>query len=307
MSTEELSISPRTPYERKTHALATKNMCIGARRVPEGELKDDPSEVSCTNCIANLDTKQVKLLLDFSSRYAHSAKKGIDLERKMPEWAIIGFKSYTRPNDMIKWVFNSENPSRYCVRAHFTTLAVARSLTPEVDQQGSLYAFRQCWSYVMDKINANTSAHYASTIGEVTLSVYKRRATQYVEIQAVSVESDLGYLTQYILSIIVGKMANIYTTCTREASFNSDIDMNRLMSQIFSNQSNPRQENYRALLRVLLSGEIEELYNDMDEFKELFPQFAIMHDYSMYDMPNWLSINRIYKSEIDMIEGGLYV
>lgn len=251
------------------------------------------SEVTCPECILVMNKRVVNDMLEESSSYQHSGKKGIDFKRKLPEWAILGFKSYTTPNYMIRSVVASENPNEYFENVQSTILVTLRNLDPSFDSSPYLEAFIDMWNYFFNQYFEHTAVPVHFTITQSILS-YRDQ-----EIKALSVKSDLGYLVQYILMIMIGKMTNILVEQPESDKF-------RLMEQIFSNQANTSMRNYRCFLKVLLNGDIVDLWANTDKYRELSPTVLGFDNYESILPPSWLSIHLKYKSEIKLAERGLY-
>lgn len=256
-------------------------------------LKTAPdSEVNCNQCLAWMNKKVINKIIRESSSYEHSGKKGVDHTRKMPEFAIMGFKSYTTPNYMIRDVVKQSNVEEYFKKAEHTILVALRNFDPTYDSVPYLEAFSEMWKYVIARINDNIGLRLKYTIIDTVLE-YRDK-----ELKALSVKCDLGYTIQYILMIIVGKMANIRVS-------QPGCDKFRLMEQIFSNQSNTSMRNYRCFLKVLLNGDIIDLWENTDRYKEYVPKVL---DFDMYETilpPLWMSIHLSYRSEIKLAERGL--
>ena len=271
-----------------THAAGSRHA-----NLRNAKTSDVSSEVTCPECILVMNKRVMNDILEESSTYQHSARKGVDFKRKLPEWAILGFKSYTTPNYMIRSVVNGENPESFFENTHNTILVTLRNLDPSFDSTAYLEAFIDMWNYFFEHFFEHTNVRVNFTITNAVLT-YRDH-----EINALSVNSDLGYLVQYILMIMIGKMVNILVEQPESDKF-------RLMEQIFSNQANTSMRNYRCFLKVLLNGDIVDLWANPSSYTSLVPQVLGFDDYESILPPSWLSIHLKYKSEIKLSERGLY-
>ena len=255
---------------------------------------EEISKINCSECILVVNKKVIDRYLRESSSYQHSAKKGTDQERKLPEWAILGFKSYTTPNYAIRSIVKASNPTMYFEKSDYNILVTLRNLDPSFDSKTYLTAFIDMWHFFF---TAYFDAHPSSKINfSVSQTVLSYRDAN---IPALSVRCDMGYLMQYILMIHIGKMANILVQ-------QPEVDKMRLVEQIFSNQSNTSQKNYRSFMKVLLNGDITDLWANPSNYGELIPQVQGIDLYETILPPRWLSIHLSYKSEIKLAERGLF-
>ncbi len=258
------------------------------------KVSDNTSNINCSECILVVNKKVIDKYLKESSSYQHSAKKGTDQERKLPEWAILGFKSYTTPNYAIRSIVKSSDPSMYFAKTDYNILVTLRNLDPSFDSKPYLEAFIDMWHFFF---TAYFEAHPSS---KINFSVFQTVLSyKDANIPALSVKCDMGYLMQYILMIHIGKMANILV-------HQPEVDKMRLMEQIFSNQSNTSQKNYRSFMKVLLNGDIIDLWDSSSDYSDLIPQMAGLDLYETILPPRWLSIHLSYKSEIKLAERGLF-
>lgn len=258
------------------------------------KVSEDSSLINCSECILVINKNVIDRYLKESSSYQHSAKKGTDQERKLPEWAILGFKSYTTPNYAIRSIIKASNPSMFFTKTDYNILVTLRNLDPSFDSQVYLEAFVDMWHFFFVHY---FDAHPKSLINfSITQTVLSYRDAN---IPALSVKCDMGYLMQYILMIHIGKMANILV-------HQPDVDKMRLVEQIFSNQSNTSHKNYRSFMKVLLNGDIVDLWDNPSSYGDLIPQITKFDLYSTILPPRWLSIHLSYRSEIKLAEMGLF-
>lgn len=275
-----------------------KGSCANLRNArTSANLKD----VNCTRCILSLNKKVIATYIKDSSKYEHSNYVGVDLLRAIPKWVVMGFHSYTTPSSVIKQAFKLTNPKLMFERREFVQLVALRELNPHIDPTVSrrvLKAFKECAVFVFDQINGNTDLSIRFSFAYDRLQVDNPRTKATIGfIDVLKVITDLGYVPQYILSIVIGKMANIRLN-------RQDLPMWAVMEQIFSNQSNTSQKAYRTLVKAILSGE----FYQIDDLASLFPQICGLHheivDSSVLP-PEWISLNRKYIGELRIIEEGL--
>lgn len=250
------------------------------------------SEVNCSECILWLNDKKVSMLILESSEYQHSGLKGVDHKRKLPEWVVLGFESYTTPRYMIRSIIKKENPELYFTKKSYNIVVTHRNLTVKNNDIEKYRAYYDMTVFLLDTLQ-DRGLNFNYDIKE---SVLRYRDH---EIRALSLNTNLGYCIQYILMIIIGKMANILVEYPQ-------VDKFRLIEQIFSNQRHPRQSNYRCFLKVLLNGDIKNLWENPDSYGDLIPQVLGYDNYEAIMSPKWLSTSLMYKGEVRIIKDGLY-
>lgn len=277
---------------------ATKGSCANLRNA---KTTTDLRKVNCSRCILSLNKKVMTDFIKDSSKYEHSNFVGVDMLRAIPKWVIMGFHSYTIPSKVIKQAFSLSEPKVLFKRAEFTQIVTLRELNPHIDSsavQRVLKAFKQCATFVFDQINGNTDLSISFSFGNDRIQVDNPRTKATVGfIDVLKVTTDLGYVPQYIMSIVIGKMANIRLN-------RPDLPLQAIMEQIFSNQSNTSQKAYRTLVKAVLSGE----FYQISDLASVFPQICGLH-HELVDSsvlpPEWMSLNRSYIGELRIIEEGL--
>lgn len=248
-----------------------------------------PIDVNCPRCLIFLNKTIVRKVIAESSYYQHSGFKGVDHKRKMPEWVILGFKSYTTPQYAIRSAVKEPNPLLYFEKREFTMLVAKRNMNPVIDESAYLNAFKTMFNFTCAAISDN-SVTFNYSIRDSELE-YRDS-----ELKVLEVKTDLGYIVQYTLMVLIGKMSNILAVIP-------DIDRFKLMSQIFSNQSNPVMINYRIFIRLLLNGHIKDLWNNPQSYVDYVPQLAGLDLFDTTSPPSWVPTRLPYKAEYKLISG----
>lgn len=219
----------------------------------------DLTRISCQDCLLKVNKNVKKILLE-SSKYASTGARGLDLERKIPSYAIISsLKDGTVPKTLINAVFKESNILPYVRPARIELSMVSKGLVfPIYDLIPSILRFFDILQKVLYKVGFT----FEYSINKQVLQAESKKLNTTHSIESISIETNLGLIASSIFTILAGKFANVH--CVHREY--CDV---RLFFQIINNQRFTSQQNYRGLIKSVVSGQFFDC-NTKSEFESLF-------------------------------------